>query len=343
MNLALAGERALAPLDAVRARLYRLLAPWLGSLHPDRARRVAWVGAVSVCLSFALTVVAPLWLLALGPVLLGVPHLVADVRYLVVRPGLHRHGIPAVLAGAALLAVGLGAPAVVGLAALVPAALAARASPAAKGAALAVWLGLSALAWSDEYAFRLGFLHAHNLVALAWWWLLRPRDGRAAWTVGLVLAGAAALALGLCDGAIGALDGFSAPRAGTDLAAHVEAMAPPLASPALGLHLVLSFAFLQSVHYALWLRLIPDDARERPAPRSFRSSLRALQRELGWPLLLGSAAVALGIVVWGALDLHAARFGYLRLASFHGYLELAAGAWVLLERRRVDPAAADAR
>jgi hypothetical protein len=343
VSLALTGERALAPLDALRARLYRWLAPWLGALYPDRARRVAWMGAVSVTVSFAVTVAAPLWLLALGPVLLGVPHLLADVRYLVVRPGLHRCVVPAVLAGAALVAVGLGAPSMVGLAAMLPAILAARASVAAKAVALAMWWGLSVLAWRDEYAFLLGFLHAHNLVALALWWRLRPRDGRAAWTVGLALAGAAALALGLCDGAIAALGGFVAPGTGTDFNAHVEAMAPTAVNPVVGLHLVLSFAFLQSVHYALWLRLIPEDARERPAPRPFRASLRALQQELGWPLLLLFGALALGIALWGAVDLPGARLGYLQLAAFHGYLELAAGAWLLLERRGAAPVPAEAR
>jgi hypothetical protein len=321
-----------SPFDAVRAALYRTLAPWLAPLYGDRARRVAWMGVVSVSSSFLLTLAAPLWLLALGPVLLGVPHLVADVRYLVVRPGLHRRVVPATLAAVALVAVGLGAPAVVGLAAMVPAVLAARASAPKKAAALATWLALSAAAWRDEFLFLLVFLHAHNVVALVLWWRMRPRDGRAGWTVALVLAGAAALALGLGDGVIRALGGFSAPASGADFGTLVTQMAPDV-PPAVGLHLVLAFAFLQSVHYALWLRLIPEDARERPAPRPFAASWQALRKELGLPLLAVAALVGLAIAAWGALDLPGARMGYLQLAAFHGYLELAAGAWLLLERR----------
>jgi len=70
----------------------------------------------------------------------------------------------------------------------------------------------------------------------------------------------------------------------------------------------------------------------RPAPRPFRASLRALKDDLGGPLLVVSGVVALGVAGWALVDLAGARLGYLQLAAFHGYLELAAGAWLWLER-----------
>lgn len=323
---------ALWPVDAVRSALYRAFAPWLSPLYADRARRVAWMGVASVALSFSLTLLAPLWLLAVGPVLLGVPHLVADVRYLVVRPGLHRCALPAALAAAALLAVGFGAPAAVGLGAMLPAIAAARASAAKKAVALGVWLALTAAALADDTRFVLVFAHAHNLVALLVWWWVRPRDGRALWTVALALLGAAALLAGLGDGVIRAFGGFSAPASGADFSVLVPQLASPL-PPTAGLHLVLAFAFLQSVHYALWVRLIPEDARGRPAPRTFRASWVALEADFGKVALAAVTLLALGVSLWGLVDLGGARLGYLRLAVFHGYLELAAGAWLLLEGR----------
>jgi hypothetical protein len=45
-------------------------------------------------------------------------------------------------------------------------------------------------------------------------------------------------------------------------------------------------------------------------------------------------ALALGIAAWAVVDLTQARLGYLRLAVFHGYLELAVGALWLIEGRR---------
>ncbi|MCU0687097.1 MAG: hypothetical protein MUF34_33435 [Polyangiaceae bacterium] len=35
------------------------------------------------------------------------------------------------------------------------------------------------------------------------------------------------------------------------------------------------------------------------------------------------AGLAMGLAAWGAFELRAARDGYLHLATFHGYLELA--------------------
>lgn len=80
---------AVALLDRLRGRVLRTCMPWSGRIAADREARVAVVATATVLLSFALTVVSPLLLLALGPIVLGVPHLVADVRYCVVRPGWH--------------------------------------------------------------------------------------------------------------------------------------------------------------------------------------------------------------------------------------------------------------
>jgi hypothetical protein len=96
---------------------------------------------------------------------------------------------------------------------------------------------------------------------------------------------------------------------------------------ALGLGLV--YVMLQSVHYSIWLSLIPqDDLRSQGTP-SFRMSVRALLRDFPAPWL--AAIVALALLVLGAsfVDVHRTRQLYLSLATFHGYLELAAGAFLV--------------
>jgi hypothetical protein len=52
------------------------------------------------------------------------------------------------------------------------------------------------------------------------------------------------------------------------------------------------------------------------------------------PLLLVFLGVSLFIALWGLKDLAQARWGYLRLAAFHGYLEVAVAALFLVERKR---------
>jgi hypothetical protein len=80
-------QTVLAPLDAVRAVVLRTLGPLASPLLADREARVGVTGAIAVAVAFGLTCVAPLWLLVMAPLVLGVPHLIADVRYLVVRTG----------------------------------------------------------------------------------------------------------------------------------------------------------------------------------------------------------------------------------------------------------------
>jgi hypothetical protein len=327
-------DALLVPADALRARVYRLVAPWVGPLFADRERRVAWLGAACVGLAFLLTLTVPLWSLALGPVLLGVPHLVSDLRYLVVRPGLHRRSSLALLAGVPLVATCLGAGPAVGLLAMVPALVSAECAWRRKGLLLAGWGGLTVLALAAEVTFVRVFLHAHNVFAVAlWWWAWRSRHSRA-WGVPLLAAlGTVALLLGAAEPVMTVLGAWSAPGTGTSFSEFVEVLAPQ-GFPLLGLRLVLVFAFLQSVHYGVWLRLVPEDDRARVAPRPWRATWRALVEDFG-PVPLGLfVLLALAVVAWGMVSLPEARWGYLRLAAFHGYLELAIAARWLAEGRR---------
>lgn len=310
--------------------------PWFGSLYADRERRVQWMAVVSIATSFALTLIAPLWLLALGPVLLGVPHLVADARYLVIQPGLHKRGVRVWLASIPLIALGFGAPPFIGLLAIVPLVLVARGSVARKIVALMIWAALTVVALLWETPFLLAFLHLHNVIALAWWWTWQPRSSRSWFIPALVVAALVFVMLGGAEPVLSFFNAWNAPGARTSFGEYVNANAPGLA-PTLALRLILTFAFLQSLHYAVWLRLVPEDARARPAPRPFRESWNALVRDFGLPALAFCIVLALFIAVWGAFDLSAARYGYLRLAAFHGYLELAVAAWFLVEGRRPVP------
>src|SRR5262245_41513311 len=69
-----------------------------------RALRVRLGAITAVTGALALAVTSPVLLLVASPILFGVPHLLADVRYLVVRPGLHRR-LPVVVALAGPLAI----------------------------------------------------------------------------------------------------------------------------------------------------------------------------------------------------------------------------------------------
>ena len=332
-HLASLACRALAPLDVLRAELLRLLGGAYRPLIVRPALRHAVLGSGGIALAFALTALAPLPMLMLGPLLLGVPHLVADLRYLVARQGLQRR--PLVCVGVlAPLALVFFLPAlqVAGLC-TVGAALAARGRVLPRVVVGAIGLAFIALEHAFGFVAAVLFGHMHNALALVLWWSLRRRGSICERVPPLVaLLGAAAIAAGALDASL-ALSVSLSDRDLTSLEL-LYATLSPVGDPLLGTRWVLLFAFGQAVHYLVWLRMVPDDLRGRPAPRPFVASFQALRTELGGLVLLLSVLTALFLLAWAALELSAARVGYLRLALFHGPLEVACAALAIAERRR---------
>jgi hypothetical protein len=334
-------DALLRPLDAARVRLLHALGPVSRALVVSRERRVASGALVAVVVALVLATGAPMWTLALGPVLLGVPHVVAELRYLVVRSGVLRERRVLLAAFAPLLAAALGAGLRAGTLAAAAALLAgARGRRAAGRAALGlvVLAPIAFFAWRSPAQADAAFAHLHNVIAVAIWWAWRRPGERAGWRwaalFAMALASAAILSGGL-DPLVRAGLGFrSRPEAfGTGGLASV--LAPGL-STEWALRLVVFYAFGQSVHYAVWLRLLPDEDRARATPRSFSASWRALAADLGPWMVLGAASAVLVFGVWALVDVPTARAAYLRSAAFHGHLELVALALALV-RGRIGP------
>ena len=320
-------ERVLSPLDAVRAALLRRLGRTAGWWSRSREDRVASMFAFGIVTSLTLAVLAPRWTLALGPIVLGVPHVLADARYLVVRPGYHRRSA-ILLAVLPPLAAGLWTADLAWAAvAMAAATLVARGPLLRKVVALAAAAALYAACAYFGRLSAIVFAHLHNFIAIGLWWSLRPRR-RELFPLALYVVACLAIALGTLDFAFEAL---RLPAIGTSLRGHGRDLAPASFPADLAVRAAVFFAFAQSIHYVVWLRLIPEDGRERTAPRPFISTFRALMKDLGpWAL----AAFALGAAVilgWAFVDLADARSGYLRMAVVHGHLELAALALFFVE------------
>jgi hypothetical protein len=159
----------------------------------------------------------------------------------------------------------------------------------------------------------------------------RPRTAKLHWIPIALFAGLSALLLaGAAEPVLGATFGLRGPALGH----HLRLLAPG-AGHDLGVRIVLSFCFAQSVHYGVWLRLVPEEDRPRVTPRTFAASFRALHADVGTRTLVLFATLAVALAVWATIDLVGARLGYIRFAAFHGELELAALALFWAERRRV--------
>lgn len=322
------------PLDALRRVVLVALGPFGQRMVRDRELRVAIVAAMAIVVAAFFTAYAPFYLLLLGPVLLGVPHLIGDLRYMLVRPGFHRRWpvwIAIALPGGFAIA-GKGAWA--GATSLALCALVAR-GPLWRRAVVTLFAGVFALCTvASRTVTEMVVAHAHNILAIVLWAMWRKRTTRAHW---IPTAAFFAVLIVMLTGAFEPM--LKSMGAMLRVPDRVEIMSTlstyaPYASQPWALRLTLMFIFAQSVHYAVWTRLVPEDDRGRDTPRTFGATLRALRADLGLVLFLAGGAVALGITVWSTWNLADARLSYLRLSTGHAYIELAAAMLLWMERGR---------
>ena len=332
-------EKPLWPVQLID-RLRQLLLARLGAVATPLVRRpelrVALRGSVGCLLALVGSLSLPLWILAVGPLVLGVPHLLADARYLVARPGHQRSWRLGLGVGLPLLVCGLYAGMPAGLLAMLGALLCGSGRPWRKliGVVVVAALGLSGLYAGSFYTHELLLAHLHNPIGVLVWLLWRPRQERL-FVIPLLLyvAGGAALGLGMLSPLTAGLVAAPQSQPGEALELLRDTLAPGFDEP-WGTRLLVLYCYAQMVHYTVWLQLIPEEDRDRPTPRSFRQSLSALRADLSWPVLVVAAAVLVGLLGWGFFDVWASRVAYFRLATFHGYLELCALClwWVTAQR-----------
>lgn len=332
-------ERALRPVDAVRGAVLRatVTVPPLRRLIATREARVPFLLSVHATAAFGLALFVPSLSLALTPLLLGVPHVISDVRHLVLRRALPSWWVRTIAAFAAtLLAVRLleeanvlrAAPLLIehalGSAWILCAALVGATLGRWRGASLATVSAavlIAAATLAAPRAFRLAFVHGHNLVAIAIWLLLFRRRVRLAWPLAaLIVAGAGLLASG-------ALLRVTVHQGVVDLLGlHLFVAADWLARglpDTWALGLTMAFAFLQSVHYAIWLIAIPQGDARLTGPTTFRMTWRGLARDLGRRGLRLGTAMAAAVLAAGIISMTRTRVLFLSLATFHAWLELA--------------------
>jgi len=159
--------------------------------------------------------------------------------------------------------------------------------------------------------------HLHNVVPLVflWAWSADAGRGRAAFravNLAWVLALPALLLAGAFDAALRA-----APVGGFTVQRLAAAYTPPAwLDGRLALRFLAVFAFLQTMHYVVWLAVFPRYAPDAAA--RFDARVPALRGGRVWLVGLAVGAVFAGIFAW---DYASGRTLYASLASYHAYLE----------------------
>ncbi|MCM2423671.1 hypothetical protein [Streptomyces sp. RKAG293] len=156
--------------------------------------------------------------------------------------------------------------------------------------------------------------HLHNIVPLLflWEWSRRLPQGRATFRAvqcGWVLAVPTLLMAGVFDHWL---------AAGTAWTDRLSAAYTPPAwlDSTVSLRFVAVFAFLQTMHYVVWVWFLPRYAPD--ATRSFERRVPVLRGWRAWALGLGVAAALASLF---ATDYAQGKALYAAIASYHAYLE----------------------
>jgi hypothetical protein len=335
-------EHAVAPLDVLRRAAFRTAtqSSTLTRILARRETRIAALGSAQVLVLFALAVRWPVAMYFVGPVVLGVAHLAADVRYLVFRLTLPRalvvtSAVLAVLLTTVRLCVGLhvanailGAEADMALGALwvgVALGLRFQGSPVKLAVGAPVFLAAAAFLVTQAALMDLALVHLHNVFAFVLWiTLFRRRPGWAALPLLVVVLALAFLLSGRYlpwTAEHGGLLAFG--QRGARLA---SGFAPGMTART-AMAITTTLVFLQSVHYAVWTNWIAQDCLPGEGTPTFRMTVRSLTADFG---KVGLGLVVLIIVLFACAAcwrLHASVSWYMTLARAHVWFELAVFAY----------------
>ena len=326
----------LAAADGCRRSAFRLMLrlPGAREIFVSRERRIPVAEALCVAMATFTSLFFPVLSLWVGASLLGLPHVLSGIRHVSVRRSLHpltKACIAVSIAVGALTLMHLtsGVPIFVGLFALSMGVevLASRAGAVPK----LFWLATVALgagaAWRWPYFFVIGVSHLHALSSMSFFSTEARRRGIRVWPLWALSVAAAGVVL------VGALDPLFANAAwarslGPDEVVGILDQMAGGSTPTLLARSLFLYAFSQSLHYLVWLRLMPELDRDSPVPQSFRQALVRLRRDFGrWtvPALVLCAIGGMAMLLGG----RSARDAYFVLVYFHIGLE--AAGWLRLK------------
>jgi hypothetical protein len=298
-------------LDFIRARTLRwtLRLPFTRELFVRRELRTPFWFLISLGINLFLVFRFPQIPFYWGPLLLGVPHLLASFRYGVRS----KDGFPLYLFCSLLMAVSLWAggaqwmvlfPMILLLVGMNREGRGLRTLPA-----MAIVIVLAGGFFIDGYRTALILAILHNFVAFAFWFReTRSRPERLGVFLALFGTIVAALLIPVSTGSgeIG------------DIAFLLTGLSP---EPEV-VRFTRIFLLTQSLHYFIWLKALPDQVAPSKVPRSFRGGVRDDR------LWFGRSVHAVVLLVAGGLlalafhsGLEPARRFYVQLAAFHGFAE----------------------
>ena len=324
------------PLDVIRQHLLSVLGPIARPFIRSRRLRVTTAAVIGFGLAAVFSLWIPLWQLALGPIIWGIPHILGDLRYLIVRQRLARSWGFWLLIVVPLAYFTYKPRVTTTMIALAGAGLLGfihhiqnrdtSNKPSLIRFASVILIASAGYIIAKAYPYHAHFtlLHAHNLITLGLWWSWRKREHYWELFPILMLIILSAMILFAWDADSWRASHNHVVHGPTHLSmAYFERALASVLPEGWRPQWVALYGFLQSAHYLVWIRLIPEDDREAETPIPFkRSALRLLEDFGGWLILLSLLAM-IALVIYAISSVSAARLTYLRWISAHASLEVA--------------------
>jgi hypothetical protein len=314
--------------------------------------RVTGGFALAALAALAIALRAPLATTVLGLIAFGVLHNVLELRYVAGRfaPVLSGRflavliGLISAIVLCRLAGLVVGQPARIAEILISYGVLGAACAKALRapwlGAAGAVLAAAAAVSvhWPAYHFVVLA--HLHNVVPLVflWEWANRLPTARArrwfrAVQVGWVLVVPALVLAGAADRFMGGVSSRLAAFAGGPRPILAATAPPPEVLTQVGVRFLVVFAFLQTMHYFVWVAFLPRYAPD--AARAFEARVPWLRGWRAWALGAGLGGV---LAVLFMIDYASGRALYAAFASYHAYLEFPVLLAMLLGLRRAGPA-----
>lgn len=303
-------------------------------IYTTRAYRLMFFFMISLIFNFAVALSIPLWVLLVGPVILGIPHLISSTRYIPQLTNLNLLSIP--LIGSFFVLIGMirlwfGAPDFnslelgTGLFLIGLVGFYYKESKVRIISSLLLLGGL--LVASLKYPLEtLGFLVlAHNFVAFFFWIArAKSKSDKTTAIASLLLFSSLTLALltGLFDAFISnrifeIFNGFNDASIGAQIFPHADMT--------LWSRAVSAYALGQGIHYFVWLKAIPEQELPYQHTTNFSYSFKLLKSDMGNRIVYFSGLMLIGLMTFALLkNFTEARIIYVSLAAFHGYFEIMA-------------------
>ncbi len=312
----------------------------------SRPRRILFLSLLALVLYLGVSLFYPLWLLLLGPILWGVPHLIASLRYnvkasfamsqvkkvIILQTAIwlcvfayrlaidHFHQtlfwseVPLLFEGCSLVF------------AFIAQAFLLKRFSLMMYFYFFLYSVLILMTFYQPVSTALFLLIGHNYVPLiAWYKSCQTKKDFQVFS--LISVSYIGLSLILITGGFQFLYAYLTPQSSIaflnwNFADITDPYGAQIADSAFWFRVVSLYAFSQSFHYFLWLKAIPENGQSQQFPPSFKSSFGRLSSDFGAGSLYVMVVLILaGLAYWLFFEFQVARVIYFAVASYHGFME----------------------